>query len=168
MKLQTFAFAAFLTLLPLAADAQMFNPPAKAIPAPKAVTVEAAKDVSKPASAQPAISAQDIIDQVNAELAETEAAPITMTPEQKAAVKKPLVEQIINDVDKATPKERRELVKVIEQLQKVQTRRQNLGLPEEKQIKLEKPRINAASKEDVQKYLQDKLVAPIDRVMNIQ
>lgn len=166
MKLQTFAFAAFLTLLPPAADAQMFNRPTQTIPAPQAA--EAAIDGAKPAPAQPAISAQDIIEQINAEQAEAEAAPITMTPEQKAAVKKPLVEQIINDVDKATPKERRELVKVIEQLQKVQTRRQNLNLPADKQIKLEEPRINAASKEDVQKYLQDKLVAPIDRVMNTQ
>lgn len=167
MKLQTFALVSFFALLPVAAGAQMFNRPVKPVAQPKVQAVETAREAA-PVSAQPQISAQDIIDQVNAEQAAAEEAPVTMTPEQKAAVKKPLVEKIINDVDKANLKERKELIRIMQDLQKIQTRRQNLNLPEDKQIKLEEPRINPASKEDVQKYLQDKLVAPVDRVMNIQ
>lgn len=167
MKLHLLSLISFTALLSFSAEAQMFTP-AKAVSAPKAEikteTVPAEQAVSADAALAP--TAKDILAQIEAEQAET--APVTMTPEQKAAVKKPLVEQIINDVDKATPKERRELIKVMEQLQKVQTRRQNLNLPEDQQIKLEEPRVNAASKDDVQKYMQDKLVAPVDRTMNIQ
>ncbi|MBQ7285348.1 MAG: hypothetical protein IJW72_03750 [Alphaproteobacteria bacterium] len=168
MKLQFFAFAVLFILQHSIANAQMLNRPVNTLKAPEVATVKDIKETSVSLPSQPTITAQDIIDQVNAEQAEEEANPIAMTPAEKAAVKKPLVEQIMNDVDKASLKERRELIKVIEQIQKAQIRLQNLSLPEDKQIKYEEPRINAASKEDVQKYLQDKLVAPLDRVMNIQ
>lgn len=167
MKIQFFAFSSFLFLLPAAVGAQMFNRPAKTVVQPKVQTIETVK-APAPAPVSQKITAQDIIKQVNAEQEAAEAAPITMTPEQKAAVKKPLVEQIINDVDKADIRERKELIRIMQDFQEIQTRRQNLNLPEDEQIKIEDPHVNAASKEDVQKYLQEKLVAPVDRVMNVQ
>ncbi len=163
MKLRLLSLISFATLLSFPIEAQMFTP-AKTAPAPKTeIKTEA---TPTPTDTPLAPTAEDILAKIEADQIETE--PVTMTPEQKAAVKKPLVEQIMGDVDKASPKERRELIKVMEQMQKVQTRRQNLNLPEDRQIKLEEPRVNAASKDEVQKYLQDKLVAPIDRTMNIQ
>ncbi len=170
MKLKILFSALGIVIGISAANGQMFTPQKM-----KSPQISEQATVSKPDSnAQAPIqqntpeasTAEDILKQVQTENINTP--PVSMTPQQKAAVKKTLVEQIINDVDQATPKERQELINVMEQLQKAQIRRQNLNKPEAQQIKQEKPRVNVNSKEDVQKYLQDKLVAPIDRTMNIQ
>lgn len=166
MKLQLLTMLSLAAFFAVSAQAQMFTP-AKTAAAPKAaVKTEPAPAAVPETAAQPTVTADDILKQIETQQADLP--PVTMTPEQKAAVKKPLVEQILQDVDKATPKERRELINVMEQLQKVQTRRKNLSLPEDKQITPEEPRVSAASKKDVQEYLQDKLVAPVDRTMNLQ
>lgn len=161
-----FLFA--LLASPSWAGAQMFGAPAKpAAPKVEAVAKPEAPSIATTTPAeQKELSAQEVIDQINAQGAGQK--PIGMTPEQKAAVKLPLTEQIINDVDKANLKERRDLLKAVEMLDKMSVRRENLKLPKDKQIADEKARVDAKSKRDVQKYMQERLVQPLDRTMNIE
>ena len=164
MKLPFLFFSFVLAAASLKAEAQMLSP--KPLQAESQIQTEAVP-ARKPAALEiePKITGNDVLEQL---AGQEEAAPASMTPEQKAAVKKPLVKEIISDVDKSSVRERRELVGILHEFQKIQTRRQNLNLPEDQQIKLEEPRVNPASKEDVWRYMQDKLVAPLDRSMNIR
>lgn len=90
-----------------------------------------------------------------------EPAPIAPTAEEIVSTKKPLMKSIQISTVNATPQEREKLIDAISTLDKIQARRHNRKVSLEKQIKVEEPNVNPKDRKEVQKFLNEKYVAPI-------
>ena len=145
--------AALIALFSSPCEAQWFGS------RPKETSGPAAESVSVPAT-EPA---QETFGEENTLQTEklAEPAPVAPTPEDIVNTKKPLMKSIQITTVNATPQEREKLVDAISTLDKIQARRQNRNLSPESQIKAETPHINAKDRREVQKFLNEKYVAPI-------
>ena len=153
MRKNLFITATLIVLLPAVCQAQQFGFSRRTISQPQteSVTVPAAEAVQQ--TSEEANTPQP------EELAEP--APVAPTPEEIINTKKPLMKSIQITTVNATPQEREKLVDAISTLDKIQARRQNRNASPENQIKAETPHINAKDRREVQKFLNEKYVAPI-------
>ena len=106
----------------------------------------------------------EISDKDNIETKEspvTEPAPVAPTAEEIVNAKKPLMKSIQISTVNATPQEREKLIDAISTLDKIQARRHNRKVSLEEQVKAEEPNINPKDRKEVQKFLNEKYVAPI-------
>lgn len=153
MRKNLFITATLIVLLPAVCQAQWFGS------RPKDTSGPAAESVSVPA----AEAVQQTSEEANTPQTEklAEPAPVAPTPEDIVNTKKPLMKSIQITTVNATPQEREKLIDAISTLDKIQARRQNRNASPENQIKAETPQINAKDRREVQKFLNEKYVAPI-------
>ena len=95
---------------------------------------------------------------------ETVPAPVEITPEQKINVRDDLQKSLQMMVVNAGPKERRQLLDAVNTLEQMRIRRENLNRPQDQQIEYKRPKINVNDRREVQRYLQDTFVEPLDDV----
>ncbi len=97
-----------------------------------------------------------------------EPAPVAPTAEEIVNAKKPLMKSIQISTVNATPQEREKLIDAITTIDKIQARRHNRKVAPEKQIKISDPNVNSKDRKAVQKFLNDKYVAPIGKFSDNQ
>ena len=88
--------------------------------------------------------------------------PVEITPEQKIYARRGIQKNIQTSVVNANKAERKRMLDAVETLQKIKNRRENLKKAPDEQVPYEAPQVNAASRQDVQKYLQETFVDPLD------
>ena len=88
--------------------------------------------------------------------------PVEITPEQKIYARRSIQKNIQTSVVNANKAERRRMIDAVETLQKIKNRRENLKKAPDEQVPYEAPQVNASSRQDVQKYLQETFVDPLD------
>ncbi len=88
--------------------------------------------------------------------------PAQITPEQKIYARRSIQKNIQTSVVNANKAERRRMIDAVETLQKIKNRRENLKKAPDEQVPYEAPQVNASSRQDVQKYLQETFVDPLD------
>lgn len=92
----------------------------------------------------------------------TELPPVQITPEQKIYARREMQKSIKRTVSNADVRQRRGILDAVETLQKIKNRRENLNKSPEEQVPYKDPQVNASSKQDVQKYLQETFVDTLD------
>ena len=97
-----------------------------------------------------------------AEIAEPQVPPAEITPEQSVAIKKDLQKSILNTVVKATPKERKMMLEIIAAQNQILNQKENLRRPPEEQVEYKAPNINYKDRKEMQKYLQEIFVDPLN------
>lgn len=97
-----------------------------------------------------------------AEIAEPQVPPAEITPEQSVAIKKDLQKSILNTVVKATPKERKMMLEIIAAQNQILNQKENLRRPPEEQVEYKAPNINYKDRKEMQKYLQEVFVDPLN------
>ena len=97
-----------------------------------------------------------------AEIAEPQVPPTEITPEQSVAIKKDLQKSILNTVVKATPKERKMMLEIIAAQNQILNQKENLRRPPEEQVEYKAPNINYKDRKEMQKYLQEVFVDPLN------
>ncbi len=88
--------------------------------------------------------------------------PTELTPEQKIEIRKGLMKNIQNTAVNSDVLERKHLMNAIENLKKIRLRQENLGKPENEQIKYKKPHVNLNNRKDFQKYMQNSYLQDLD------
>ena len=88
--------------------------------------------------------------------------PAEITPEQKIYVRREIQKNIQTSVVNANKAEREKMLDAVETLQKIKNRRENLKKAPGDKVPYAAPEVNAASRQDVQKYLQETFVDPLD------
>lgn len=88
--------------------------------------------------------------------------PVEITPEQKIYARREIQKNIQTSVVNANKAERERMLDAVETLQKIKNRRENLKRAPDEQVPYKKPQINPASRQDVQKYLQETFVDTLD------
>ena len=96
------------------------------------------------------------------EIAEPQVPPAEITPEQSVAIKKDLQKSILNTVVKATPKERKMMLEIIAAQNQILNQKENLRRPPEEQVEYKAPNINYKDRKEMQKYLQEVFVDPLN------
>lgn len=97
-----------------------------------------------------------------AEIVEPQVPPAEITPEQSVAIKKDLQKSILNTVVKATPKERKMMLEIIAAQNQILNQKENLRRPPEEQVEYKAPNINYKDRKEMQKYLQEVFVDPLN------
>ena len=97
-----------------------------------------------------------------AEIAEPQVPPAEITPEQSVAIKKDLQKSILNTVVKATPKERKMMLEIIAAQNQILNQKENLRRQPEEQVEYKAPNINYKDRKEMQKYLQEVFVDPLN------
>ena len=88
--------------------------------------------------------------------------PTEITPEQKIYARREIQKNIQTSVVNANKAEREKMLDAVETLQKIKNRRENLKKAPGDKVPYEAPQVNAANRQDVQKYLQETFVDPLD------
>ena len=107
-------------------------------------------------------ASQAIQAQVSEETALPQMPPVEITPEQKIYARREIRKDIQDTVVNANKAEREKILDAVETLQKIKNRQANLKRAPEEQVPYEAPKINASSRQDVQKYLQETFVDTLD------
>lgn len=97
-------------------------------------------------------------------IVENTPAPVEITPEQKINARDDLQKSLQTMVVNAGPKERRQLLDAVNTLEKMRIRRENLNRPQDQQLEYKKTKINFNDRREVQRYLQNTFVEPLDDV----